>query len=98
MGPLYASHKVAGKDVTITFTNADGLKSDGDVKGFTIAGEDKEWKPATAKIVKGSVVVSSAEVAKPVAVHYAWPSNPEWTLVNGEGIPASPFRTDDWTK
>jgi sialate O-acetylesterase len=97
MGPLYASHKIAGKDVAITFTQAEGLAANGgEVKGFTIAGEDKQWKPATAKIVKGGVVVSSPEVAKPAAVRYAWPCNPEWSLVNAAGIPASPFRTDDW--
>lgn len=97
MGSLVASHKIAGKEVTVTFTQAAGLKTkDGDVKGFTIAGEDKQWKPATAKVVKGAVVVSSPEVAKPVAVRYAWGSNPEWSLVNAAGIPASPFRTDDW--
>jgi sialate O-acetylesterase len=97
MGPLYASHKTAGREVTLTFTQAAGLTAkDGEVKGFTIAGEDKQWKPATAKIVKGSVVISNPEVAKPVAVRYAWGSNPEWSLVNEAGLPASPFRTDDW--
>lgn len=98
MGPLYAGSKIAGKEVTVTFKQADGLaaKDGGELRGFTIAGEDKQWKPATAKIVKGSVVVSSPDVAKPVAVRYAWASNPEWSLVNAAGIPASPFRTDDW--
>ncbi|MGB8170570.1 MAG: sialate O-acetylesterase [Chthoniobacteraceae bacterium] len=97
MGPLYSGSKISGKEVTVTFTQAAGLTAkDGEVKGFTIAGEDKQWKPATAKIVKGSVVVSSPEVAKPLAGRYAWASNPEWSLVNAAGIPASPFRTDDW--
>ncbi|HYR59127.1 MAG TPA: hypothetical protein VEO95_10870, partial [Chthoniobacteraceae bacterium] len=96
-GPLYASHKINGSEVTITFTQAAGLAAKGgEVKGFTIAGEDKKWKPATAKIVKGAVVVSSSEVAKPVAVRYAWGKSPEWSLVNAAGLPASPFRTDDW--
>lgn len=98
MGPLFSGSKITGKEVTVTFTQADGLaaKDGGEVKGFTLAGEDKQWKPATARIVKGSVVVSSPEVAKPVAVRYAWGSNPEWSLVNSTGLPASPFRTDDW--
>jgi sialate O-acetylesterase len=97
MGPLYAAHKISGKEVTVTFTQAAGLLAkDGELKGFTIAGDDQEWKPATAKIVKGSVVVSSPEVAKPAAVRYAWASNPEFNLFNSAGLPASPFRTDDW--
>ena len=97
MGPLFASQKISGKEVTVTFIQAAGLAAkDGELKGFTIAGEDKQWKPATAKIVKGSVVVSSPEVAKPVAVRYAWGSNPEFSLFNAAGLPASPFRTDDW--
>ena len=97
MGPLYAAHKIAGKEITVTFTQAAGLMAkDGDLKGFTIAGADKHWKPASAKIVKGGVLVSSPEVAKPLAVRYAWASNPEFNLFNGAGLPASPFRTDDW--
>ena len=97
MGPLYSGHKISGKEMTVTFTQASGLLAkDGELKGFAIAGEDQQWKPATAKIVKNSVVVSSPEVAKPLAVRYAWASNPEFNLYNGAGLPASPFRTDDW--
>ncbi len=97
MGPLFSNSKISGKEVTVTFTQASGLAArEGEAKGFTIAGEDKQWKPATAKIVKDSVVVSSPDVAKPLAVRYAWASNPEWSLENAAGLPASPFRTDDW--
>lgn len=98
-GPLYASHEIAGDNVTISFTHTEGglVAKDGDLKGFLVAGEDRTWKPATAKIVGAKLVVSSAEVKSPVAVRYAWKDNPEFNLYNGAGFPASPFRTDDWT-
>ncbi len=97
-GPLYAAHKIAGDKVTISFTHTDGglVAKEGDLKGFVIAGEDKQWKPATAKIDDAKIVVSSPEVKAPVAVRYAWKDNPEFNLYNGAGLPASPFRTDDW--
>ena len=97
-GPLYASSKVSGSAVTIAFTDTDGglVAKDGAPKGFVIAGADRQWKPATAKITADKVVVSSPEVKAPVAVRYAWGSNPEFNLFNGAGLPASPFRTDDW--
>jgi sialate O-acetylesterase len=97
-GPLYLSHKIAGDKVTITFSHTDrGLVAkDGELKGFQIAGEDRQWKPATAKIEGENVVVSSSEVKSPIAVRYAWKDNPEFNLDNGAGLPASPFRTDDW--
>lgn len=68
------------------------------MKRFEIAGEDQVWHWAEAK-VDGSdgVLVSSPAVSKPVAVRYAWASNPTGAnLVNSEGLPASVFRTDDW--
>ena len=66
--------------------------------GFFVAGEDRKWVGAEAKIEGDSVVVSSAQVAKPVAVRYGWANSPRCNLYNKEGLPASPFRTDDWTK
>jgi sialate O-acetylesterase len=65
-------------------------------EGFAVAGEDKKFVWADAAIEGDSVVVSSKEVAKPVAVRYGWADNPDCNLYNKEGIPASPFRTDDW--
>ena len=97
-GPLYASHKIGGGEFAITFTNTDGglVAKDGDLKGFVIAGEDKVWQPATAKVSGEKIIVMSPDVKAPVAVRYAWASNPEFNLFNGAGLPASPFRTDDW--
>ena len=97
-GPLPAKHEVKGADVVVSFTHTNGglAAKGGEVKGFVIAGEDRAWKPATARIEGDKVIVSSAEVKVPVAVRYAWEDNPECNLANGAGLPASPFRTDDW--
>ncbi|MGB8354146.1 MAG: sialate O-acetylesterase [Chthoniobacteraceae bacterium] len=67
-----------------------------DLQGFAIAGEDKNWVWADAKIDGNDVVVSSPDVPQPVAVRYAFANNPACNLYNKEGLPASPFRTDDW--
>jgi len=70
----------------------------GKLDAFAIAGADQKWYWADAKIKGVTVVVSSQEVSKPLAVRYAWAMNPSQRnlLYNKEGIPASPFRTDDW--
>jgi sialate O-acetylesterase len=68
-----------------------------DVKGFAICGADKVWHWATAKIVgPDQVEVASEKVARPIAVRYAWADNPVCNLKNEAGLPAVPFRTDDW--
>lgn len=96
-GPLPSGHKIKGSEVTITFTNADGLRAKGDeVKGFAIAGADKKFVWADARIEGGKVIVFSPEVKAPAAVRYAWADNPIWSLENGAGLPATPFRTDTW--
>jgi sialate O-acetylesterase len=61
-----------------------------------IAGEDRKFVPAEVRIVGDTLVVSSAAVAKPVAVRYGWANVPEVNLYNKLGLPASPFRTDVW--
>jgi hypothetical protein len=97
-GPLPLVREVRDNHIAITFKHADeGLVAKGsELKGFEIAGLDKVWKPATAKIAGDEVLVSNPEVAKPAAVRYSWASNPDGNLYNGAGLPASPFRTDDW--
>jgi sialate O-acetylesterase len=67
-----------------------------DLKGFSICGEDRKFVWAPAEIVGDKVVVSSPQVAKPVAVRYGWADFPVVNLWNREGLPASPFRTDDF--
>ncbi len=97
-GPLYESMRVEGNRVRLNFAHAGGgLQAKGEEPlGFTIAGADKKFHHATARIEGNSVMVSSSEVAMPVAVRYAWGDSPECNLYNKEGLPASPFRTDDW--
>ncbi len=65
-------------------------------EGFVIAGEDRKWVDAQARIEGGGVVVSSVLVPRPVVVRYAWANDPRCNLYNQEGLPASPFRTDTW--
>jgi sialate O-acetylesterase len=99
-GPLYKSMTISDSKATIHFDHvAEGLKSrDGEkLKRFEIAGEDKKWHWGEAAISGSTVVVSSPNVPKPVAVRYAWAANPVGAnLVNSEGLPTSIFRTDDW--
>jgi sialate O-acetylesterase len=97
-GPLYESYKVEGDAVRVRFTHAQGLKTrDGSAPaGFYVAGADRRFFPAEARIDGGSVVVRSKHVRRPAAVRYAWADNPAANLSNSEGLPASPFRTDDW--
>lgn len=68
----------------------------GVLMGFQIAGPDRVWHWADARIEGNEVMVSSPEVPQPVAVRYAWSINPVCNLFNSEGLPAWPFRTDDW--
>ena len=97
-GPLPAGHEVRGKEIVLKFKHTDGglVAKGGVLQGFMIAGEDKEWKPAQARIVGNTVAVSNADIAKPVAVRYAWENFPTCNLYNGAGLPATPFRTDEW--
>ncbi len=97
-GPLPAGHKSGNGEVTVSFTHTGGglVAKGGALQGFSIAGPDKKWVSAAARIAGDSVVVSNPEVKNPVAVRYAWANNPACNLYNGAGLPASPFRTDDW--
>jgi sialate O-acetylesterase len=92
--------KIEGNAIRISFTHAKGLKAgaDGTLQSFAIAGEDRKFVWADAKIDGDSVVVSSPQVPQPVAVRYAWATNPIASLFNEAGLPASPFRTDNWER
>jgi sialate O-acetylesterase len=98
-GPLPAGSSVNGHAISVTFKHADGglkTKDGGPARGFQIAGADRQWKPATAKITGDKVSLSSPDITAPVAVRYAWQAWPDCNLYNGADLPASPFRTDDW--
>jgi sialate O-acetylesterase len=98
-GPLPDGSTVTGDTVTVSFKHTNGgLKSitGGPLTGFQIAAADQQWQPAEATILGETVIVSSPNVARPVAVRYAWKDWPDYSLANGAGLPASPFRTDDW--
>jgi len=97
-GPLFDRYTIEGDKVRIRFKHGTGLKTidGGALKGFAIAGEDHRFVWADARIDGDTVIVSSATVSKPVAVRYGWADNPIANLYNNAGLPASPFRTDDW--
>lgn len=99
-GPVYASHTIAGGEATVKFTHVgQGLATRHGTKlqGFALAGADKKFYWADAKIVGDTVVLSSPTVKEPKAVRYAWSNVRTWAnLFNKDGLPAVTFRTDSW--
>ena len=97
-GPLMRKASPNAGRIVVEFDHTDGglVAKGGELKGFSIAGNDRQWKPAQAEIVGETVVVSSPGVPDPAAVRYAWAENPECNLYNGADFPASPFRSDKW--
>jgi sialate O-acetylesterase len=110
-GPIYREMKIEGNQIRLWFDYAEegliiGKKEGreptkevpgGTLKRFALAGEDQQWVWAEAEIDGKTVVVSSPKIEKPVAVRYAWSTNPAGcNLYNKSGLPASPFRTDSW--
>ncbi len=97
-GPVYKSMLIEKNKIRIKFDHtAGGLIIHGEtLQGFSISGKDKNFVWADAHIEGNDVIVSSPKISKPVAVRYAWADNPECNLYNSSGLPASPFRTDNW--
>ncbi|WP_395744346.1 sialate O-acetylesterase [Prosthecobacter sp.] len=96
-GPLLKSATAEKGKMLLTFDYADGLKpSAGELEGFAIAGADGKFAWASAKVEAGKVIVWNDKITDPKAVHYSFAGMPKGNLVNGAGLPASPFRTDDW--
>lgn len=96
-GPLYKSMEVKEGKARIAFTHGKGLTVKGaELKGFAVAGQDHKFVYAKAEVQGNEVAVWSDLVETPVAVRYGWDFAPECNLYNAAGLPASPFRTDDW--
>jgi sialate O-acetylesterase len=98
-GPIYHSMERAGGAIRLRFDHAaGGLTTLGGspLTGFEIAGSDRVFHPAEARIEGDEALVSSPSVPDPAAVRYGWDDNPYCTLANSAGLPASPFRTDRW--
>ena len=110
-GPFYRSMAIEGAKIRLAFDHVggglvvgekQGLEPTreipgGKLTGFAIAGRDKVWHWAEAQIEGKTVVVSSGQVRDPVAVRYAYQASPACNLYNKAGLPAAPFRTDDWS-
>lgn len=99
-GPMYKEHIINGSSIELSFDFiGEGfvLKGANKPLSFEIAGDDKTFYWADARIEGDKIIVSSEFVANPVAVRYAWADNPEVSLYNSEDLPAVPFRTDDWS-
>jgi sialate O-acetylesterase len=99
--PRFASMQVQDGKALLTFNNVGGGLRTVDrpqVQGFVIAGADKQWHAAQAKIQDGGqkIEVWQEGLAEPVAVRYAWADNPICNVYTAEGLPLTPFRTDDW--
>ena len=92
--PLPATYDVVSKlgKTAPLIPNSPGSQ----VEGFSICGADRRWVWADARIEGDTVLVRSDRVPRPVAVRYAWADNPTCNLANGAGLPAAPFRTDDF--
>jgi len=96
-GPCYRSLRKEENVLRLDFDHAQGLTGrDGKVLGFAVAGEDRVFHAAVARIEGSSVLASSPKVAAPLAARYGWADCPNCTLYNAAGLPAEPFRTDNW--
>ncbi|GGF04684.1 9-O-acetylesterase [Flavobacterium limi] len=95
-GPIYDHMKIKKNKIQLFFNYAESgfKKTNENLKEFEIAGDDKTYYPAVAKIDGKTIVVSSDKVKNPKSVRFAWKAVPEPNLFNGENLPASPFRTD----
>ncbi len=100
LSPRYDHHEIDGAEVTVTFDCAGGALRPFDTRqlqGFAVCGEDRVWHWAEGEVVgKNQVVLLSDAVSRPVAVRYGWADNPVCNLYSEDGLPAIPFRTDDF--
>jgi sialate O-acetylesterase len=101
-GPLYKSMELKDNKIFVSFElfgSSLKIKNGEKLNYFAIAGADKKFLWAQAKIWDNKIIVWHPDISEPVSVRYAWADNPEnANLINSENLPASPFRTDDWEK
>jgi sialate O-acetylesterase len=97
-GPTFTSATREGAALRVRFTHASSgiVAHDKPVQSLEIAGADKKFFPASGRIERDTLIVSAPQVREPVAVRYAWHNSPEANLYSGAGLPAVPFRSDDW--
>lgn len=97
-GPLYKRARFDGPKAILRFDHVGAglMAKGGKLRGFAIAGDDGDFVKARAQIVGDTIEVWSEEITNPAAVRYAWAPNPDCNLYNQDGLPASPFRTDNW--
>lgn len=97
-GPIFANATREGAGMRVRFTHAaTGLVAHHrPVQALELAGADRVFHPAEGRIERDTILVTSPHVKEPVAVRYAWTNAPEANLYNGSGLPAEPFRSDDW--
>ncbi len=96
-GPQFSAMTIAGNDVHLTFTTSGLRTRDGKApRGFAVAGRDRKFVWADTKLIGNTVTLRHPKIATPVAVRYAWADHPDVNLVDDVGLPAYPFRTDEW--
>jgi sialate O-acetylesterase len=98
-GPVYETMQIKGPVIRLYFKYTEGglkIKEGKELKGFAVAGRDRNFVWAHAKIRGRTIIISSPRVTSPSAVRYSWANNPIGNLYNGSDLPASPFRTDTW--
>ncbi len=95
-GPMFHMATPENGAMRVYLTHSDGMQArgGGSITGFEIAGADGNFLPADVKVDGNTLLVTSAQVASPAAVRYAWADDPVCNLVNQVGLPASPFRSD----
>jgi sialate O-acetylesterase len=95
-GPMFQTANPENGVMRVYLTHSDGMQARGGgaITGFEIAGADGKYVPGEVKVDGNTLLISSAQVASPMAVRYAWADDPLCNLVNQVGLPASPFRSD----
>lgn len=98
-GPLFREVTEEGKSLRVWFSHLGGglTAKGGPLRAFEVAGRDKKYVPANAAVEGKTVIVSSESVTEPMYVRYNWADSPDGNLYNAEGLPASPFRSEEWT-